>query len=790
MTSDHSATAADRDRLKTPAEYHNATRNCDVVMKGGITSGVVYPLAACELATKFHFRNVGGTSAGAIAAAAAAAAEHGRLQELQDPDLPEDPQRSFAGLAEMQEWLSADKHLVELFQPNRATSGIYDLLLAFISKPAGWDGRLTKWALVLWQLLRVGIANWRGLLALFAVLPGLTILRSLEWAPGELWLSGGVLLGGTAALAVALLALARRRVEAASFALLVWAGLMWWMYSAYEVAWAHWAASVGWLLAFGGLLLGVAVSVGWQAIVVLPDNNFGLVKGSRIRDSTAPLPLSDWFTRRLNRLAGLPEAGDPLTFGQLWTGPRAADPSEEEWAQIVCSPAINLEMLTTCLSEGRPYRMPRDFGSAFYFRPEELEEYVPKHVVEFMLANPSPATDSDEVARRRRIAQQFDMYPLPAAHDLPVILATRMSLSFPGLISAVPLYSVDYTYMVTSPDPCGDETDARATDRTEIVPERTWFSDGGITSNFPVSFFDALLPRWPTFGINLRPFHPAYPKLTDPPVNEACHVYLPRDNTEGILAWRTRMPRKGFGAIAGFAGSILDTMQNWADNAQLQVPGFRDRVAHISHDESEGGMNLDMPSATLHALSERGRSAGARLAHFYTQEPTPGESVDCLRDGEPPQLRRVGWSNHRWVRMRSTLAMLERTLRGLHAGYAGDSAAGIESYRDEIETAAAAAPSYAWETAAQWQLAQWLMEGTEPKRWPPPPGQAAPGGLMGLAGELDYYARHKPTNRDATPLPAGPAEAVAPNKATHLLGNGAPAPQPELRPGPGHRRDC
>jgi len=47
-------------------------------MKGGITSGVVYPLAACELAKAFRFKNIGGTSAGAIAAAATAAAELGR----------------------------------------------------------------------------------------------------------------------------------------------------------------------------------------------------------------------------------------------------------------------------------------------------------------------------------------------------------------------------------------------------------------------------------------------------------------------------------------------------------------------------------------------------------------------------------------------------------------------------------------------------------------------------------------------------------------------------------------
>src|SRR4029079_13688149 len=55
-----------------PTEY------CDVVMKGGVTSGVVYPLAVVELATKFALKNIGGTSAGAIAASLTAAAEYRR----------------------------------------------------------------------------------------------------------------------------------------------------------------------------------------------------------------------------------------------------------------------------------------------------------------------------------------------------------------------------------------------------------------------------------------------------------------------------------------------------------------------------------------------------------------------------------------------------------------------------------------------------------------------------------------------------------------------------------------
>ena len=64
---------------------------CDIVMKGGITSGVVYPLAVCELATTYRLRSVGGASAGAIAAAAAVAAEMGRRSVLTRPAGPAAP---------------------------------------------------------------------------------------------------------------------------------------------------------------------------------------------------------------------------------------------------------------------------------------------------------------------------------------------------------------------------------------------------------------------------------------------------------------------------------------------------------------------------------------------------------------------------------------------------------------------------------------------------------------------------------------------------------------------------
>jgi predicted acylesterase/phospholipase RssA len=51
---------------------------CDIIMKGGITSGVVYPKAILRMSKQYRFRSIGGTSAGAIAAVITAAAEHNR----------------------------------------------------------------------------------------------------------------------------------------------------------------------------------------------------------------------------------------------------------------------------------------------------------------------------------------------------------------------------------------------------------------------------------------------------------------------------------------------------------------------------------------------------------------------------------------------------------------------------------------------------------------------------------------------------------------------------------------
>jgi peptidoglycan/LPS O-acetylase OafA/YrhL len=127
-------------------------RYCDIVMKGGITSGVVYPRAAVRLAERYRFRNIGGTSAGAIAAAAVAAAERGRRSGANPA--------AYERLEALPAWLG--ENLVSLFQPSRRMRPLFDLLLA-----VSGAGRLGKIAAPL---------NAFPLAALVGLLPGAALV--------------------------------------------------------------------------------------------------------------------------------------------------------------------------------------------------------------------------------------------------------------------------------------------------------------------------------------------------------------------------------------------------------------------------------------------------------------------------------------------------------------------------------------------------------------------------------------------------------------------------------------
>jgi predicted acylesterase/phospholipase RssA len=129
-----------------------------------------------------------------------------------------------------------------------------------------------------------------------------------------------------------------------------------------------------------------------------------------------------------------------------------------------------------------------------------------------------------------------------------VILTARMSLSFPGLLSAVPLWTHDGERLM-----------------------RHWLSDGGIGSNFPVHFFDAWLPTLPSFGLNL------VPEQAEWVGTQAAGGPPPRRRTP-------------VHTTVGFARQILDTMQNWRDTMQSELPGFRDRIRAIELGPGGGSM--------------------------------------------------------------------------------------------------------------------------------------------------------------------------------------------------------
>ena len=176
----------------------------------------------------------------------------------------------------------------------------------------------------------------------------------------------------------------------------------------------------------------------------------------------------------------------------------------------------------------------------------------------------------------------IEVQRLPLAHELPVVLAARLSLSLPLLISAVPLHYLD---------------DGKIEGQRGLVT--AWFSDGGITSNLPLHFFDTTLPRRPTFGINLLDADPRYP---------AGDTYL------APAAARRPVPReRRIASVWDFVWSVLDTMQNWQDALQAAAPGFRDRIVEVYLPPHEGGLNLTMTDEQITSLADRGTRAGRRV---------------------------------------------------------------------------------------------------------------------------------------------------------------------------------
>jgi predicted acylesterase/phospholipase RssA len=554
-------------------DYSSPARTCDVVMKGGITSGVVYPHAVCELARTYRFVSVGGTSAGAIAAAAAAAAEHGRDRD------------GFRKLAALPAWIGADGNLFGLFQPQPGTRPYYRLFTAGLGRNGA-----ARWLRIAWAAV-----SGFPLAALAGLAPGIALVVLSVWT-------------GSGALAVC-------------------------------------AALAGMLLALLGLALALGLRLGVGLPRAIVRNDLGLCSGLPAEGGTQPA-LTPWLADLVDDLAGK-EDGTPLTFGDL----RARD--------------VRLEVMTTNVTHRRPQRMPWSHHQLL-FHPDELRRLFPERIVAWMEAHPPPESEGGEGERRRRtLAALGPLRPLPDPDDLPVVFAARLSLSFPLLISAVPLHALDLTRPRTREALAAVEA-GRAPEQP-LAADVCWFSDGGITSNFPVHFFDTPLPTRPTFAIDLDGFHPDYGRRAD----QAGNVYLPSSNAGGLLdAWHRLAPKPGLGSLVGFLEGIVRTMQNHVDAALTHQPGYRDRIVHVHTAHDEGGMNLTMRPEVIEALTLRGQAAGRALVERFAETP-----------GTAPGL---SWDNHRWVRYRSAVAAIAAQLEQFNRAWDA-SPDGERSYKDLLD---------------------------------------------------------------------------------------------------------
>jgi hypothetical protein len=578
-------------------------------MKGGVTSGVIYPRLVAGLSERYRFKNIGGTSAGAIAAGASAAAELGR-------------QRGHAGaferLARLPEELGAElpgarpgtgrSRLFALFQPVPALRRHFDVLTRALGKPAGAavvsviGGMLAMHGLVVLLIAGLGAALLVPYLQLLASDAGTGPWQKL--------------------LAVVGLAVIVALVTAAVVGAVV-------------------------VLFARGLLRG------------LKDNGYGLCSGltqpgSEGRgghsDQADQAGLTDWLHVYFNELAGKSVDGPPLSFGDLW-GP---DPATRR---------INLEVITSAVSQQMVYSIPFRPGTPmFYYDAAEWMQLFPPAVMAALAAPFGSGYDGPVIES----AQGRELRPLPRHGDLPVVVAIRMSLSFPLLLSAVPLYAVDWSRTANQRTQAAVRaaTTAEERRRLRLRATRIWFSDGGIGSNLPLHLFDAMLPRHPTFAVNLKPPHPDHAIRPEDPGNDGGRIYLPEDDRGGRLrywpepdlvdGWEQRGPdareKAPLSGLVGFLWSIVGTMQNWRDEIMFPTPGFRDRIVQISQRADEGGLNLAMPAGAISALAEAGGMAAQRLiARFHPLGDEGG----------------AGWDGHRRARLTTFLGVMQPATVGL-----------------------------------------------------------------------------------------------------------------------------
>ena len=397
------------------------------------------------------------------------------------------------------------------------------------------------------------------------------------------------------------------------------------------------------------LLLVVTLRFSVSLLRGLHANGYGICSGRTTTGSAAEEGLTDWLAGYLNDLAGLPQKGRPLQFCDLW-GTSDAKAARD----------VNLEVMTSAVSQKMIYGIPfREGTPRFFYDPDAWAMLFPEAVMQCLAAAASGKFDAnDDLPAGTTVvdANGKPLRPLPRSADLPVVVAVRMSLSFPVLLSAVPLFSIDWSLAENKARKDAQRHAAAgvAKPATQYVATKVWFSDGGIGSNMPLHMFDALLPGHPTFAVNLKDEHPDFPiREPEEAGNGGGRIYLPENNRSGSLRhFAAPADATALGGLAEFLWSIVNTMQNWRDEIMFPYPGFRDRIVQISQRPAEGGLNLDMPEPSIDALSQAGAMAAQRLIdRFHATGAQLGK----------------GWRNHQALRLGTFLGVMQPASCTLHA---------------------------------------------------------------------------------------------------------------------------
>lgn len=499
---------------------------CDLVMKGGVTSGVVYPLVVAKLAEDYRFERIGGTSAGAISAVITAAAEYGRQTG------------GFEKIAQLPKELSTG--LLSKFQPLPKFEPLFNVALELIKMSGPDETSEPDKKSGPGRVIRTICANFRASLLMGAIPGALIFVLSIMFFS----LSGIVL----------------------------------------------------------GVVLALIGAIAWTAMQVfklvkndLAQNDFGMCNGLTQPGHSQPA-LTDWLTDTIDRVAGRSTSGAPLTIRDLKNA----------------NPEINVATVTTDLTTRRPYSLPIG-PNTYYFSKSEFQKLFPARVVDHMTRE-----ESSRVKDRDTNEPIGDLwYFKDKDEETPLVVLARMSLSFPFLFSAVPLYRHDHTLA----------------SEHKKEPVRCLFSDGGLSSNFPVHFFDEFLPNTPTFGISLTDFDKRRLRDGQTADEPDARIHLPFKAGQGH-----DVPTHEFNSVGGFIWAMFSSAKDWQDTLQTKLPGYRERIVSIALAPDEGGLNLNMQAATIKKLAAYGEIAGTTLVQKF-----------CLDE-------------HRWRRLLVETAAMEDAL--------------------------------------------------------------------------------------------------------------------------------